>query len=82
MRVFCARVEDLPAGTYDGITARAFAPPPEALVHAERLLKPGGVALLFLQLDQEIVAGWEVIRETRYRLPDGRERRTLLVRRA
>ncbi len=82
VRVLCERVEDVPAATYDGITARAFAPPPEVLVHAERLLKPGGVALLFLQLDQAIVPGWDVVRETRYRLPDGRDRRTLLVRKA
>ena len=82
IRVLCERVEDVPGALYDGVTARAFTPTPEALEHAARLLRPGGLALLFLQLDQGVSGGWETLRETRYRLPDGRERRTLLMRQA
>jgi len=48
-RVLCQRVEALPGATYDGVVSRAFAPPAVALEHAERLLVPGGTAVLFLQ---------------------------------
>jgi len=41
------RVESLDEGVYDGVVARAFAPPDQVLLHARRLLKPGGQALLF-----------------------------------
>jgi len=53
VRVHCTRVEDLPASTWDGVVSRAFAPPPQALSHARRLLIPGGTAVLFLQEDRE-----------------------------
>lgn len=49
VRVMCQRVEALPSGAYDGVTARAFAPPPAVFQHAERLLRPGGSVVLFLQ---------------------------------
>ena len=61
-QVYCQRVEDL-AGPYDGVVSRAFAPPPDALAHAQRLLRPGGLCVLFLQAGATvpIPEGWEVI---------------------
>lgn len=47
MTVRNIRVESMDAGIYDGVVARAFAPPDDVLLHAKRLLKPGGQALLF-----------------------------------
>lgn len=49
VRVHCTRVEQLPFSSWDGLVARAFAPPDEVLHHAARLLRPGGVVVLFLQ---------------------------------
>lgn len=68
VRVHCTRVETLPAGQWDGVVSRAFAPPPEALGHARRLLVPGGTALLFLQEDTEApqVEGFEVFHVEHY----------------
>jgi 16S rRNA (guanine527-N7)-methyltransferase len=80
VRVHCERVEDLPASSWDGVTARAFAPPDELGAHAARLLRPGGRLVMFLQLDQPLPAGWTVEREHRYTLPDGRTRRTVTLR--
>ena len=83
IRVRCARVEELPGGVWDGVTARAFAPVDAVLAHADRLLRPGGTALLFLQTDQEPTQpGWRAVREVRYALEDGRTRRTVLFERA
>ena len=81
LRVVRGRVEDLPSGVYDGVVARAFAPPDEVAAHADRLLVPGGRLLLFLQHDQAGPAGWSVEREVAYTL-EGRQRRTLLLQRA
>ncbi len=53
-RVLCQRVEDLPEEAYDGIVARAFAPPAHVLDHALRLLCPGGVAVLMLAQGQPV----------------------------
>ena len=53
-RVCCQRVEDLPDQAYDGLVARAFAPPPKVLDHALRLLCPGGVAVLMLAQGQPV----------------------------
>ncbi len=36
---------------FDGVVARAFAPPIGVLEAAARLLRPGGIAVLFLQGD-------------------------------
>jgi 16S rRNA (guanine527-N7)-methyltransferase len=83
VRVRCARVEELPDGQWDGVTARAFAPIDEVLAHAHRLVRPGGAALVFLQLDQEpSQTGWQAVQEVRYALNDGRPRRSVLFRRA
>lgn len=40
-----ARIEDLPSLGADIVSARALAPLPTLLTHAERHLKPGGIAL-------------------------------------
>lgn len=49
VRVRCVRVETLPTRAYDGVVARAFAPPAQVLEHAARLLVDGGLVVLFLQ---------------------------------
>jgi 16S rRNA (guanine527-N7)-methyltransferase len=54
--VRCQRVETLPSGAYDGIVARAFAPPEAVVAHARRLLVPGGRVVLFLQADASLDA--------------------------
>lgn len=84
VRVVCARIEDLEDVAYDGVTARALAPPAEALALAGPKLAPGGRAVLLLQEDQEApeVPGWERVEERSYRLADGRERRRVTWRRA
>jgi 16S rRNA (guanine527-N7)-methyltransferase len=51
LRVLCTRIEALPAGGYDGVTARALAPPSEALELAARLVVPGGAAVLLVAAD-------------------------------
>lgn len=81
VRVVQARVEDVP-GPYDGVVARAFAPPEEVLAHADRLLRPGGLCVLFLQADADVPlpAGFEVFHVEPYRLGD-KARRALTVRR-
>ncbi len=60
VRVHGARLETLPHNTYDGITARALAPPEDVLTWAADLVKPGGRAVIFLQADQDVpaVRGW------------------------
>lgn len=50
--VRCARVEDLEAGGYDGLVARAFARPPAVAEHALRLLRSGGLLVLMLNEGQ------------------------------
>ncbi len=78
--VVCGRVEDLEAGAWDGLTARAFAPPPEVLAHARRLLVPGGRVVLMLQEDQPLAdhEGFEVFHVERYAVR-GRERRAVVL---
>lgn len=51
IQVVRERVEDLEPESYDGVLARAFAPPATVLDHAARLLVPEGIAVLFLQED-------------------------------
>lgn len=54
VRVRCERVEQVPDQSFDGVVARAFAPPGEVLRVAARLLRPGGTVVLFLQEDGPI----------------------------
>lgn len=54
VRVRCERVEQLPDAAWDGLVARAFAPPEAVLEHAARLLRPGGTVVLFLQEDATV----------------------------
>jgi 16S rRNA (guanine527-N7)-methyltransferase len=63
LRVVCSRIEDLPGSTYDGVLARALAPPAEVLAHAGRLLRPGGTVVLFLQAGVPVPtpAGWKTV---------------------
>jgi 16S rRNA (guanine527-N7)-methyltransferase len=81
VRVVCGRVEDLPAHAYDGVMARAFAPPDALLAHARRLLVPGGTVVLFLQDDAEpaVAADFVPAGERRYAV-DGRRRRAVWLR--
>jgi 16S rRNA (guanine527-N7)-methyltransferase len=82
VRVLRARVEDLPAGAYDGILARAFAPVVEVLVHAERLLTPDGTALLFVGADAPPPShrAFEVFHVEHYEV-EAKPRRTVELRR-
>ena len=52
VQVLRQRVEDL-TGPYDGAVARAFAAPERVLEFAERLVRPDGLVVLFLQADTE-----------------------------
>jgi 16S rRNA (guanine527-N7)-methyltransferase len=81
VRVLAQRVEDLPAGRYDGVTGRAFAPPPDLIAHARRLLKPGGRLLLFLQADGDVTVPPDFAAEggNTY-AADGHRRRSLVLR--
>lgn len=77
VRVICGRVEDLPTGAYDGVTSRAFAAPAEYLAHAHRLLKPGGIAVVFVQGDVEVAApGFSHLRTLDY-IVEGKTRRAV-----
>ena len=79
-QVHCQRVEDLP-GPYDGVVSRAFAPPPDALAHAERLLRPGGTCVLFLQAGAQPPErpGWSLLRSNPYTV-GGRQRKGVHLR--
>ena len=81
VRVLCQRVEALPAVAYDGVTARAFAPPEAVMEHARRLLKPGGTLVLFLQGDARVPpsADFREERDTPYTV-GGKARRAVSLR--
>lgn len=82
IRVLCQRVEDLDDGGYDGVVARAFAPPDLVLTHARRLLRPGGCVVLFLQDDAPDLSPDGFVREeVRHYRVDGRGRRSEVWRR-
>lgn len=51
VRVHCQRTEDLAARPWDGLVARAYAPPEQVVRDALRLVRPGGTLVLFLQDD-------------------------------
>jgi len=82
LEVVQARVEDLPAGAYDGVLARAFAAPDRTLSHAARVLGSGGRAVLFLGADTPTPSrpGFGVFHVEHY-VVEGKARRTVeLVR--
>jgi 16S rRNA (guanine527-N7)-methyltransferase len=70
VRVCSQRAETLEPGVYDGVVARAFAAPAEVLRHAQRLLRPGGVVVLFLQEDGAVpeAGAFEVFHVEHYRV--------------
>lgn len=74
------RVEDLAAHTYDGIVARAFAPPETVATLGRRLLRPGGTLVLFLQGDalETPPDGYTMFHVEHYRLR-GRPRKALAL---
>lgn len=79
VRVLCTRIEDLPDHSYDGIVARALAPPAEVLEHARRLLVPGGTVVLFLQdTDAPGAPDFTPAGEHRY-VVDGKARRAVAL---
>lgn len=80
VRVHCARVETL-TGPYDGVVSRAFAPPPQVLKHAARLLRPEGTLVLFLQDPADIPDDprFEMFHVERYRV-QGKARQSVGMR--
>lgn len=82
-RVLCQRVEDLEAHAYDGVLSRAFAPPPDVLDHADRLLRGAGLVVLLLQDDAPIPADprFRVARDHRYFVPNRGPRRAVVLER-
>lgn len=80
VRVLCERLETLPPASYDGLVARALAPPSQVVAWAERLLVPGGRLLLMLQPDQEVPGGWAVEADRTYEVGDKVRRSTILRR--
>lgn len=81
VRVLAMRAEDLEAGVYDGVMARAFAPPEVYLRFADRLLRGGGEALVFLNEGPWTPPSpWSVVSVTPYRV-DGKERKMVRVTR-
>ncbi len=77
--VFHGRVEDVDGGL-DGVISRAFRPPVEYLQDADRLLAPGGVAVLLTGGPPPSFSGWRVQDTVEYTVPDGTRTRTVLVR--
>lgn len=80
VRVHHGRVEELPEGAFDGVMARAFAPWPEVLEHARRLLRPGGQALLLHgPADHPEAPDFAPLAQRSY-LIEGKSRRVSLLR--
>lgn len=80
--VRCTRIEDLPDRSYDGITARALAPPAEVCEIALRLLRPGGLALLLVgeAAEFDVPEGLTQLADRSYRVA-GLAHRAVLLRR-
>ncbi|MBN1335511.1 MAG: 16S rRNA (guanine(527)-N(7))-methyltransferase RsmG [Deltaproteobacteria bacterium] len=65
--VLCGRVEDLPRAAFDGVIARAFAPPAQTLETALPLLVPGGQAVLLIAKEvPPEVRGFRKVRQEAY----------------
>jgi 16S rRNA (guanine527-N7)-methyltransferase len=77
--VFHGRVESLQPG-FDGVISRAYRPPEEYLQDADRLLVPGGQAILMSADTAPNFDGWSTVESTSYSVPDGCRTRTVLVR--
>ena len=77
--VYHGRVEDLTPG-FDGIISRAFRPPEAYLRDAERLLTPGGRAVLLSGDPPAHFAGWIVEETVEYAVADGTRTRTSMAR--
>ncbi|MGZ4462611.1 MAG: 16S rRNA (guanine(527)-N(7))-methyltransferase RsmG [Gaiellaceae bacterium] len=55
VRVVCGRAEEQESDVFDVVVARALAPPPVALEWCLPLVKPGGVAMLYVgRLEQDL----------------------------
>jgi 16S rRNA (guanine527-N7)-methyltransferase len=68
-QVVCGRVEDLPHGAFDGVIARAFAPPAQTLEAALPLLVPGGHAVLLIAKEvPPDIRGFRKVRQDSYGL--------------
>ncbi len=77
--VLCGRTEDLTPG-FDGLISRAYKPPDEVLLDAERLLAPGGLVVLMLgDADWPSPAGWTAVQQARYPVADGWRRLLVLT---
>jgi len=76
------RTETLPEEGFDGVISRAYKPPRKFLADAERLLRPGGLAVMMLgdRTDHDLPLGWEVVRSDRYAVDDGHRVRTVARR--
>ncbi len=59
-------VDALPSAAWDGVTSRAYKPPPAYLADARRLLRPGGVAVLLAVDDVPAVAGLTIVSRHEY----------------
>ena len=77
--IFHGRTEDVEPG-FDGIISRAYRPPELYLEDAERLLKPGGRAVLLSGEAPPPFEGWRAISSDRYPLGDQSRVRTVMVR--
>ncbi len=78
--VKCTRIEGLADRQYDGIMARALAPPKAVAAFGHRLLLPGGTLLLLLQHDQPYDDdGYELIHIENYTV-DGKRRRAVALK--
>ena len=65
--VKCQRIEELANHSYDGVMARALASPKAVMTHAQRLLRPQGTLILFLQNDDLILGdGFEKLWASSY----------------
>ncbi|MAY79197.1 MAG: hypothetical protein CL930_00245 [Deltaproteobacteria bacterium] len=77
--VFHGRVESVEPG-FDGVISRAFRPPEDYLQDADRLLVPGGHAVLLSGNTPPNFEGWAVVDSQSYAVPDGTRTRTILGR--
>jgi 16S rRNA (guanine527-N7)-methyltransferase len=80
--VRCTRIEDLPDRSYDGITARALAPPAEVCEIALRLLRINGLALLLVgeAAEFDVPDGLALLADRSYRVAGLAHRAVLLQR--